>query len=577
MRNNSSFSNLNNSSIFNIEPNGLGNKEKSALELESFNSSSSYDPTNTFEFGGDTYALGEYQIQEGDTLNYLAKETMGDSSVFGVIASINGIEDPNQIFAGQQILLPMSVYTLEEEIPQESVGVYKVGEGDTLAEIAQQIVGDASAYTELAEYNNISNPNYIFEGQEIEIPVQDAKPIHRGYDDSDILLPSLKQGEGDDLGIVETAVQAQADNINSVGAKEVTFTPAQEDVNELGELAYNVVDVVGNVAKGLDAGLNGDFVIKDTRVGATIFEAKNGKPKLPIGFTQDQFAEFSQGLREGTKNYSQDVVMQGSRVTGFSYNKENLIIPVKPTSDLDIGVRVDDKRFGEVLENGGFKRAKPGNAVESSKNYAIANGKINAKHAKYSKDAPLLKTFRDSFTETFEDIGTEVRKIDLSVVQQKTKFDVQPNIQAALPLKSLETVVDTTTEASDLSKTATKYIDDAAKLVAKAAKPVGVIADTLGKVAKPIGIAADVYTLGNAVYEDGGTIGNNTAKEATKIAADWAGSAAGGMTGAKIGAAIGTMFVPGAGTLVGGATGALIGGLAGGLGAQKLVDDLWFA
>ena len=53
----------------------------------------------------------------------------------------------------------------KEEEPQEEI--YVVKSGDTLSSIAAKY---GTTYQKLAEYNNISNPNYIYIGQKIRIP-----------------------------------------------------------------------------------------------------------------------------------------------------------------------------------------------------------------------------------------------------------------------------------------------------------------------------------------------------------------------------------------------------------------------
>jgi LysM repeat protein len=47
---------------------------------------------------------------------------------------------------------------------------YTVAAGDTLFNIAKEFLGDGNRYTELAQHNNIANPDHIEVGQVIEIP-----------------------------------------------------------------------------------------------------------------------------------------------------------------------------------------------------------------------------------------------------------------------------------------------------------------------------------------------------------------------------------------------------------------------
>ena len=52
---------------------------------------------------------------------------------------------------------------------------YKIKKGDTLWDIAKRIYGDGRRYKELAEFNNIANPNMIVAGKTLQIPSSEAK------------------------------------------------------------------------------------------------------------------------------------------------------------------------------------------------------------------------------------------------------------------------------------------------------------------------------------------------------------------------------------------------------------------
>jgi hypothetical protein len=46
-----------------------------------------------------------YQIQPGDTLAKIAQQVCGDTSLVNAIAATNRIEDPNTIYAGQNLII----------------------------------------------------------------------------------------------------------------------------------------------------------------------------------------------------------------------------------------------------------------------------------------------------------------------------------------------------------------------------------------------------------------------------------------------------------------------------------------
>ena len=95
-----------------------------------------------------------YTVQSGDTLSSIA-EIFGTS--VEAIAQANGIPNPDLIFAGQTLCVPVG----------SNVQVYVVQEGDTLGKIAQRFGTTVDA---LVEANNIEDPDLIFPGQRLRIP-----------------------------------------------------------------------------------------------------------------------------------------------------------------------------------------------------------------------------------------------------------------------------------------------------------------------------------------------------------------------------------------------------------------------
>lgn len=100
-------------------------------------------------------ATGTYTVQSGDTLSSIADKF---GTTYQVLAAINGIGDPNQIWPGQ-------VLKVTGTASQEST--YYVQAGDTLSGIASEYGTTVSA---LAAANHIYNPNIIGVGQKIIIP-----------------------------------------------------------------------------------------------------------------------------------------------------------------------------------------------------------------------------------------------------------------------------------------------------------------------------------------------------------------------------------------------------------------------
>ena len=95
-----------------------------------------------------------YTVQFGDTLSEIA-QLFGTS--VDAIAQANGIENPDLIFAGQTLCVPVG----------PDVRIYRVRSGDTLSGIAQRFGTTVDA---LVEANGIENPDLIFPGQRLLIP-----------------------------------------------------------------------------------------------------------------------------------------------------------------------------------------------------------------------------------------------------------------------------------------------------------------------------------------------------------------------------------------------------------------------
>lgn len=77
------------------------------------------------------------------------------------IAELNDISDPNRIFPGQRLFLRVS-----SGIPYACCDQYVVKRGDTLSEIANRF---GTTWRRLASINEIANPNLIYPGQIIKL------------------------------------------------------------------------------------------------------------------------------------------------------------------------------------------------------------------------------------------------------------------------------------------------------------------------------------------------------------------------------------------------------------------------
>ncbi len=99
-----------------------------------------------------------YSIQKGDTLWRIALSYYGSARLVDFLKKHNNIISSKNLKEGREIKIPNYIS-------------YEVKKGDTLYRISRKILGNARKYSDLAEYNDISNPDFIKVGQILIIPL----------------------------------------------------------------------------------------------------------------------------------------------------------------------------------------------------------------------------------------------------------------------------------------------------------------------------------------------------------------------------------------------------------------------
>ena len=99
-----------------------------------------------------------YIVKKGDTLSGIAKKY---NITYQELARYNNITNPNLIYPNQKIKIPSKT--------SNNIITYIVKKGDTLWGIALKYLGSGNRYKEIADYNNILNPNKLKIGQTIKI------------------------------------------------------------------------------------------------------------------------------------------------------------------------------------------------------------------------------------------------------------------------------------------------------------------------------------------------------------------------------------------------------------------------
>ncbi|MGM0221880.1 endolysin [Enterococcus sp. AZ137] len=95
-------------------------------------------------------AVQTHVVQYGETLSSIATKCR---TTYQTLASLNGLSNPNMIYAGQVLKVNEKVSTTR---------TYTVRSGDNLSSIASRL---GTTYQALAQRNGLSNPNLIYPGQ----------------------------------------------------------------------------------------------------------------------------------------------------------------------------------------------------------------------------------------------------------------------------------------------------------------------------------------------------------------------------------------------------------------------------
>lgn len=89
----------------------------------------------------------------------------------GEIAEINNISNPNLIYPGQELRIPTNSTTEGEETRGTGDIIYTVQRGDTLSRIAREY---NVTVAHIVELNDITNPNLIYPGEKLRITESDV-------------------------------------------------------------------------------------------------------------------------------------------------------------------------------------------------------------------------------------------------------------------------------------------------------------------------------------------------------------------------------------------------------------------
>jgi LysM repeat protein len=126
-------------------------------------------------FGGKIMAYEIYKVVAGDNLTKISKKY---GTTVAELVKLNNIANPNLIFVGQELKIPVAdaepavaTATAATSAPAPATTKYTIQRGDNLTKIAKQFGTTVEA---LVRYNGIANPNLIYAGSELIVPMDEA-------------------------------------------------------------------------------------------------------------------------------------------------------------------------------------------------------------------------------------------------------------------------------------------------------------------------------------------------------------------------------------------------------------------
>ena len=207
-----------------------------------------------------------YKVVSGDNLSKIARAY---NTTVGDLVKWNNIKNPNLIFVGQEIKInvPDAPAAPATEAPYVT---YKIVSGDNLTKIAKQFGTTVDAIVKL---NNIANPNLIFAGADLKIPVPDAKAGGAGDMPTEAEMKAQAEAEAAKKA-AEVAAAAKA--AEAEAAKKAAEAAAAAKAAAEAEAAKKAAEAAAAAKAAAEA-----EAAKAAAAAAAPAKTAAGKPPLP--------------------------------------------------------------------------------------------------------------------------------------------------------------------------------------------------------------------------------------------------------------------------------------------------------
>lgn len=112
-----------------------------------------------------------YKVKTGDSLWQISQNVYANPWLWPTIAQENKISNPDLLLVEQELVLPkIETDTQKEEMETIDKDEYQVVEGDNLWNICIRAYADGYKWVEVAQFNQLKNPDLLEIGQKLKLP-----------------------------------------------------------------------------------------------------------------------------------------------------------------------------------------------------------------------------------------------------------------------------------------------------------------------------------------------------------------------------------------------------------------------